>query len=298
MSFSMFSMLGGRASVIDYHMKSIRDNISGDVRKYFLLPDKEKKKTFEVVSKYSDLGVFIERNENNFNKIYPDFSYDYMLRNYCETKKFLLVHDDTIIKRNNFQKIVRESMGKYDFGGQIDNACKNKSQYEKIILDGQKLSDIRIGTWCLYGDYKKYIENNYWFGKGGYEYQYIINWKYKTRRIKLNKYRVWLDGGFNFNIKSRLDNNNIKVERDESLIEHYTRCTNFFASRGMLEFVDQENEADEWIYRIKELKKNKEVEQIKKDLVGLENLNKIFSINKIKDELINDNFISELKKHA
>ncbi|MGC6439253.1 MAG: hypothetical protein ACON4Q_01270, partial [Candidatus Puniceispirillaceae bacterium] len=113
---TVFSMLGGRASVVEAHLNSIKKNWDDRFIYKFLLPPKNRKKTLDIALKYSDVFDFIRREDIVFNEKFPDGTYDTLMTQHCKTRKFLLLHDDTIIEKPSLQTDLISTMKQYEFG--------------------------------------------------------------------------------------------------------------------------------------------------------------------------------------
>ena len=295
-TISCFSMLGGRASIIDIHLKLLKENFSNDVEHFLLLPDANRYKTIDVCKNYNHYFNFIKRESIAFNTKFPDGTYDNLLNKYCNTEKFVLLHDDTFIYKKKLRVNLDKLSNEFEFGGAIDNAAvgSNDSPYNNIYFNGVPFSKIRIGTWFLFGDYRIYKNENYSLGSGGFEYPILSNIKYKTLRLSVRRPRIWIDGGFNFNINARIDNKKIHIFDNDFGAEHFTRCTNFFISRGLGKSIDSVDEIDIWKNRIKILYEKGNINQIKKDISFMKKMASFIEKNNSFDSLLNIDTILEL----
>ena len=286
-------MLGSRASLIDCHLNSLIKHIPKDFRVVALAPDQSNTSSQEVIKKYSKRIFFEKRNNSNFSIKSTDATYDFLIEKYSDSKYFLINHDDTIYL-NDIETYIHELADNYDFFGAIDNAAKPgfPNPYEKILLDNKPFSQIRIGTWFLGGSVKKYLENSYKVGQGKYEFPVISNLRYWTTRINVKAFRVYTDGGFNFNIRSRLDNNKIKIIDPfaDDIAEHFTRLSMGISNRGMSKIVDKDNEQQIWFDRLASLKSH-DPKQFKKDKDFLLGILEKFSKYEIKDKLFNKDLL-------
>ena len=292
-----FSLLGGRASVVDLHLQSLKEYMP-DVKKICLLPDQSRDKTLKVSDKYKKNFTFIERETFGFLKKYPDGNYDKLLKNYCATNNFLFLHDDSIIHSNLGGTLIN-LLEEFDFVGAIDNAVRpdDYNHYSKIIWDGSPMSEIRIGTWFLCGNYKTYSKHKLSVGAGGYLYPLLSNLKYWTTKLNVKGVRVHVDGGFNFNIKARLLDFRIKILEAEKLgyATHFSRVTAGFANRKLIEYIDTDEEVGIWQNRFGEFGRKEVQAQALKDLNFLYGLCSFYEDYGIKDDLINKNTIDGLK---
>ena len=290
-------MLGGRASIINIHLKMISNNFMNDVTHYFLLPDKSRKKTIDICKPYENKFNFVPRESLTFNSKFPDSNYDTLLHKYCATDKFILLHDDTFINSLQLRKDLDDLMKKYDFGGAVDNAAigQIKTPYRNIYFDGMPFSEIRLGTWFLFGDYSLYKDSNYTLGDGGPQYPIVANLKYRTRRISIKSLRVYIDGGFNFNINCRVDNRKIYTFKQSFGAEHFTRCTTFFVSRGLGKYIDSPEEVSIWENRLKKLSIDGNINQIKKDIYFMKKMASFLEMHDTYDALLNIKTINRLE---
>ena len=151
--YTIFSMLGGRASVVGLHLKALERHTSKNTKKVCLLPGKEKTKTIELCSQYGDDFKFLSREEFGFHpKPTPDVNYDRLFKKLCCTERFIFLHDDTILV-SSLEPYLDDKFINHDFVGARDDAVKlgQYNQYSKIIFDGQSMAEIRIGTWFMAG---------------------------------------------------------------------------------------------------------------------------------------------------
>jgi hypothetical protein len=132
--FSIFTMLGGRASVIDLHLKSLAKHTSKSTKKICLLPPNHRTKTLALCSKYGDDFEFVSREKFGFHlKPTPDVNYDRLFKEKCITSKFIFIHDDTILL-SPLENYLKKKFVDYDFVGAIDNAVKPGQFNQKFYL--------------------------------------------------------------------------------------------------------------------------------------------------------------------
>ena len=74
-SLTIFTMLGGRASVVDLHLKSLDKYTSKHTRKVCLLPSKDKIKTLALCSQYDDDFQFLSREDFGSNATWPTWAW-------------------------------------------------------------------------------------------------------------------------------------------------------------------------------------------------------------------------------
>ncbi len=135
------------------------------------------------------------------------------------------------------------------------------------------------------GDYR-----NYW--------KYFLYLRYGfNKRIRFHKQKVWLNGGFDLNIRGRLEDRRFKVIAEtDSMAEHLNKITGFFAAskRNMLGYVDTPEEIEMWKKYVEKLCKLGEYEQLKFDYEFLSDLALRFSLEGIDDPLLNSETLGEL----
>ena len=294
-----FSMLGGRASGVELHLKSLRENTARTTEKICLLPGRHRKKTFEVIAEHENDFTFIDRESFGFESKYPDANYDKLLHRYCSTDNFLFLHDDAIIHRNLDTKL-EELLKQFDFVGAIDNAVKpgQYNHYSRIIWDGQPMSEIRIGTWLFSGNYETYATHGLSVGLGGQLYPIFSNLKYRTTKLWVKGLKARADGGFNFNIKARVLGLKIKIFEAEQLgyATHFARVTTGFLNRKLDVHIDSDDEVDIWKERFRDFGHHNMPAQAHKDLNFLTGLCALYKKYGIKDDLINEDAIEKLRK--
>ena len=304
------SQLGARTSLARLHVKLLlKSTAEYDINHAFYLVDSENKMLHDFVfNELHEFGEVRSRRDNFYTpfggKKYPqfggDFNYDYLLRDCAIGESFLTLHDDTLLYKSDIFENVFSSLEKYNYGGFLDQRAKGA--YENILLDGIPMGELRIGTWFLFGNTDHYRANDYRLAVYKNYYKWLINFQYKSTRISTKKLRVWLNGGFDLNLRARLDGNDFAVldklasDKLGTSIEHFEKVTGFFYHRGMMSFVDQDNEVDAW----KEwLKKN-----INRDESGnifeiefMKAMAKLLEKYDVDDKLLNTKTINKLKEH-
>jgi hypothetical protein len=289
-SLTIFTMLGGRASVVDLHLKSLDKYTSKHTRKVCLLPSKNKIKTLALCSQYDDDFQFLSREDFGFHlKPTPDVNYDRLFEKFCGTEKFIFLHDDTILE-SSLETYLNAKFDSYDFVGARDDAVKSGqyNQYSKILFDGQSMADIRIGTWFMAGIAEVYRHHKLSVGYASRLFPLWSNFIFKTLRLRIRGLTANSDGGFNFNIKARKLNLRInRVDPDcDNVAVHFSRVAAGFINRGLHEFVDQPNEVDIWHERLSGHLLNNNFEAYKKDLDFLKGIYQNLKKYSVHDELI------------
>jgi hypothetical protein len=279
--FVCFTMLGGRKILMNLHLENLTKYFSG---KIIALAPSDKNIEKEINKKFPDIEL-VERDSKSFKLGNSDQTYDYLISKYGKKyKKFILVHDDTILTQSLHG--LRIMLDTNTFVGAIDNASDiKKSPYRKLLLDNIPMSHLRIGTWFLCGDIQHVLSKQYTFGKQSTEYPLHINFKYKSFRLQLKRFRLKLNGGFDFNIRSRLAGDIVKIITPKCA-HHFTRMTAGFQSRGMLKFVDTEDEQLIWFNRLNEMRLVNS-DQFQKDVKFLNNISNYFAEYNLEDNLFN-----------
>lgn len=258
-SITTLSQLGARLSLAKLHVKLlIAAADSQNVNHVFYIVDPENRKMMEFGEELRIFAQVKSKTDNNYTKFgrpsFPryggDFNYDYLLRACDIGDTFLTLHDDSLIYSRDVFPMIRSSLGQHEFGGFLDQRAKDS--YRKIFLDGIPLGELRIGTWFLYGNTSIYRQYHYSLAIYKNFYRWLINLQFRTTRLQARGFRLWLNGGFDLNIRGRLDGLRFDVldhnhaQRLGSDLEHFEKITGFFTHRGMLKFVDTVNEVDEW----------------------------------------------------
>ena len=285
-----FTLLGSRRILIDLHLQRLQNFFPGDI---IALEPRDPKLTSYFSQKYPNIH-FVRRSVDTFKNTNADRTYDILIKRYANAyKKFLLVHDDTIFSAPFNNCITENSM--FDYFGALDNVADPlKSPYRFLKLDRRPMSELRIGTWFLSGDVNQTLHKGYSFGKKETVYPLLLNLKYRSFRINLLRYKITLNGGFDFNISSRLQNEKIKIIMPKCA-HHFCRMASGFQSRSMLQYTDTDEEQALWISRLNNLR-SKDIKQYKKDRKFMKGILNYFQDAGIEDGLFNDRlrrYISE-----
>ena len=170
------------------------------------------------------------RHLNGFKKKAPyggDCNYDFLIRRPQVGELFLTLHDDSIIVADNLLETVLRLKGDADFAGFKDTRVI--PTYHNIEYEGVSMVNLRLGTWFTIGTKKEMLSNNYLFGDYRNYRKYLLHLRYKfDRRLKFKAQKIWLNGGFDLNIRGRIENKKFRVyDLDEGIAEHFEKITGF-----------------------------------------------------------------------
>lgn len=301
------SQLGARLSLAKLHVKLLTAAAAGqNINHAFYIVDSKNKKLMAYGEELAKKHQVRTRNENNYTQfgkrgVPPyggDFNYDYLLRSCTIGDAFLTLHDDSLIYSPNIFKLVNATLKHADFGGYLDQRALET--YKKIFLDGIPLSELRIGTWFLFGNTRLYRENSYTMAIYRNYYRWLINIQFRTTRISANGLRLWLNGGFDLNIRARLDGRRFAIldqtngDRLQNELEHFEKFTGFFTRRGMLKFVDTPTEVDMWLKRHSDKTRLSDSEAAF-EIEFLKSMTTMLKKYDIDDTLLNFNIIDDLQ---
>ena len=306
------SQFGARLGLAKIHVKKLFESCSSiNTNHIFYLVDSENIKLSDflktIENKHDNVKVY-SKNDNNYTdfrrlkKKAPyggDCNYDFLIR--CsETKDvFLTLHDDSIIESSDLYADIMDILEHNQYGGYLDSRSEIKD-YARILLDGKRMTDLRIGTWFFFGLKKDYLNSQYKVGVYKNFWKYYLYYKYNfSNRLLFKSQRVWLNGGFDFNIRARLEGKNIYIinQNDQNKIAyHLTKITGFFAAdkRKMLDFVDRDDEVQLWQLYASRLLKNENLEQYKFDKNFLLKISRTFEKEGVFDQLINKETIHKV----
>lgn len=306
-SITTLSQLGARLSLAKLHVKLLTEAARNQqIQHVFYIVDPTNKRMMEYGEDLTHFGQVRSKLTNDYTKFgvpkFPkfggDFNYDYLIRSCDIGDAFLTLHDDSLIYSKNVFSIVRNSLSKNEFGGYLDQRAKDA--YSRIFLDGVPLGELRIGTWFLFGSTEVYKRNNYRLAVYKNFYRWLINFQFRTTRISANAFRLWLNGGFDLNIRGRLDGCSFDILDHQyghclgQDLEHFEKITGFFAHRGMMKFVDTAAEVDEWAkWLVAHGKKDANGESY--EINFFQDVARLLARNYIKDPLLNDDVIDYLK---
>lgn len=309
-SITTVSQLGARASLAKLHVESLLRSAleSGvTVNHCFYIVDPANEKVAELGEELSSKHQVFHRENNDVTPfgrrgVPPfggDFNYDYVLKRGEIGDVFITLHDDSILYNGRIFPRVLSNVDQNPFGGFLDQRAK--STYEDVYLDGTPLSDLRIGTWFLYGSHKKYSDAGYSLALYKNYWRWLINLRFRTTRITANKARIWLNGSFDLNIRARLDGHSFAIfdeiypEALQEDLTHFEKFTGFFTARDMLKYSDTAGEVDAWAARLENLAKCNRHDQVVFDLEFMASMVNLLDRYDIKDPLLNGQVISDLK---
>ena len=311
MHLTTLTQFGARLSLAKLHVKKLLE--SSDDEKvnhlfYLVDPANIKLKSFlqKVASETSNVSLFT-RDDNDFTPFYKlrrkapyggDYNYDFLIRR-DETKDiFLTLHDDSIIECKNLYEELVSHLKSYEFGGYLDTR-EEIDGYSKMYIDNIPLTKLRVGTWFMYGLKEEYLKSNYTIADYSNYWKYFLYFRYNfNKRLRFKNQKVWLNGGFDFNIRARLEDRRIQLldNEEKKIATHLTKITGFFAAekRQMLQYADQEIEVEMWKKYAENLLLREELDQYYFDRNWLLDLSSTFEDADIKDELLNCQTINEI----
>lgn len=264
------SQLGARLSIARWHVEAIRrsePDSSVNHILYIVDPRNEQLTAF-ARGQQGNFTVY-DRTENTWTDFTNptgsafggDSNYDFLLRRPEVGEIFLTMHDDSIVRSAGVWARLRELASEYHFGGYLD--ARGVPQYEHLYLDGVKMSDLRIGTWFCFGQTRHYLARGYTIGDYRNYPKWFLNWKYRTFRISADGWKVWLNGGFDLNIKARLNGDRFCIldgSQSSVLAEHWNKITGFFVKRKLLDYADTSEEVGRWAAYLRELRQRDETQ--------------------------------------
>jgi hypothetical protein len=247
MSLTTLSQLGCRRSLAELHVLALLNhtsNVKGINHVFYNVSDENIVLKNFVKNLGMNHQVFFQ-SDNNYTpfgrKLSPkyggDHNYDFLIRSASLNERFLTLHDDSIFKDGFLTELQDEMIkNEVDFFGFKDTRVLEP--YTTVFLDNLPFSDLRIGTWFFSGLRDVYLGRGYTMAEYQYYYRWLINFKYRTTRISSSKIRIWLNGGFDVNLKGRLDRYKftvLDVKDFPDSIVHNEKNTGFFSKRDMLE---------------------------------------------------------------
>lgn len=302
------SQLGARFSLAKLHVKLLTAAADGhDVNHVFYIVDSRNEKLMAFGEELATVHQVRTRNDNNFTRfgekgVPPyggDFNYDFLLRSCSIGDAFLTLHDDTLIYDPKVFTLVKTTLEQGGFGGYLDQRALDT--YRKIFLDGVPFSELRVGTWFLFANTELYRNNNYSLALYKNFYRWLINIQFRTTRISTTGLRLWLNGGFDLNIRARLDGHRFVIldhkhgDRLGKELEHFEKFTGFFTRRGMLEFVDTPGEVDRWMKRHADKSRLSDTEAAF-EIEFLDSMTQMLNAYGIEDSLLNPNVVEDLRR--
>ena len=310
MQLTTLTQFGARLSLAKLHivklLKACEDAIKVNHIFYLVDPKNKLLKNYlvDVTSQYSNC-ILLSRDDNNytdFNRLKKaapyggDCNYDYLIRRPEVGDLFLTLHDDSIISTQDLYSSIVKLMENVDFAGYVDTR-KEIDGYRDILIDGRSISEIRLGTWFTCGRKSLYLKNDYRIGDYRNYWKYFLWFRYGfNKRVVFKRQKVWLNGGFDLNIRARLCNNIFRILDDGELAYHLTKITGFFASpkRSLLQYADTSQEVDRWKDYCFKLVKREQWEQLTHDCKFMMELTNQFESEGIHDPLLNTRVVKEL----
>lgn len=253
--------------------------------------------------------TLVTRNENGFTEFKRlrkkapyggDCNYDFLIRRPETREVFLTLHDDAIMLTDDLHRDLEAALSGCDFAGYIDSRGEIDS-YRRIIMDGKPMSELRLGTWFTAGRKDLYLSRNYRIGdyRNYWKYHLMVRYGF-TKRLKFLDQKVWLNGGFDFNIRARLEGLKLRILDKETSIPpmamHLTKITGFFAAtkRNMLQYADSDQEVERWLEYARNLQAKGDLTQIDFDRKFMLDLSGTFEEAGISDPLLNRAMILEI----
>ena len=254
-SITTLSQLGARLSIAKWHIAHLTRAAAcdGAVNHLLYIVDPRNSRLLEYARGLGGNFSVRDRRDNtwsNFSRtsgLGADLNYDYLIRQPEVGDVFLTLHDDSILLSGEVWPTLRRLTDDAHFGGYLDT--RGIPQYERVYLDGTPLSELRIGTWFCFGRTRHYIDRGYTIGDYRTYWRWSLQFKYRTRRITADSWRVWLNGGFDLNIRARLLGDRFCVldrMNLEPMAEHWNKITGFFVKRGLLPYADSRDEVSRW----------------------------------------------------
>lgn len=290
------SQLGARLSIAKCHIARLQEARTDEYVNHVLyIVDPNNTKLQEFARSLHGPFTVYDRNDNcwtQFKRLKKkglvfggDSNYDFLIR--CpETRDiFLTLHDDSMLLFGHAWNFIREQLQSNDFGGYLDT--RKIAGYDKLLFDGIPMSSLRVGTWFCFGKTKHYLENGYTLGDYRNYPRWYLNLKFRTTRISSRGYKVWLNGGFDLNIRARLNGDRIYIiDKDLGYAEHWQKITGFFTRRGLLQYADTKVEVEEWEKYLRDLKQ-KDIAQFEFDVDFLDEVAGKIASYSIYDNLLN-----------
>ena len=299
------SQLGARLSIAQWHIAHLRGSTSDEQVNHILyIVDPRNTRLAEYARSLSGKFTVYDKADNTWTdfsrKKAPafgaDINYDFLIRRPEVGDVFLTLHDDSILLSRNLWDELRQLAVEYHFGGYLDTRAI--PQYERLYLDGVSLAKLRIGTWFCFGRTRHYLDRGYSIGDYRTYWKWSLNLKYRTWRLTADDWRVWLNGGFDLNIRGRLCGDRFCVLDEiphEPFAEHWNKITGFFVKRGLLEFADTPEEVERWNAYLGQLRRTSP-EQFDFDVSFLERMATKLHECKIYDPLLNHEQLARFRR--
>lgn len=295
-TITTLSQLGARLAIARWHVSRLQKSAPDKAVNHILyVVDPRNTRLREYADSLGGAFTVYDRGDNNWTDFNlrtgsafgGDANYDFLIRRPEVGEVFLTLHDDSILCSPDTWRRVRELTDEYHFGGYLDT--RGVPQYERLYFDGIKMAELRIGTWFCFGRTQHYRDCGYTIGDYRNYFKWMLNWKFKSWRVSADGWRVWLNGGFDLNIRARLRGDRFCIldQRGEPpLAEHWNKITGFFVKRDLLQYADGPDEVDRWVHHLAGLKA-RDPEQFKFDVGFLERLARELHGLGIHDPLLN-----------
>ena len=285
---TFYTILGSMPQITKIHIKSLLNLQTKNFEVIALgsrdkKNDKEYKKLFD---KYNVSCKIFDRDTIKVKGCY-DGVYDILMNKVNPKDIFVTAHDDCIFGKNcEIFSIIREKLEEYEFCVKYENnsdmktCCKilgkeNTSTYKKIWVNGKSMHDIRIGTWFLAGNFETYKKNKLSLGDDQKVIPILYNLINNHYKVKVSPPYVYVDGGFNFNLKIHKLGLKFFVIKDKLEVRHLVHATTFFTRKGLnykgsmskdyWQNIPSFGKPKDWKDRWKELSKEKKFDTIKSE---------------------------------
>lgn len=291
------SQLGSRESICRIHVERlVKHSPSNTEHIFYIVDDKNPKLNEYAHNELKNIGKVFYRKDNpvlkSTHRTLPplggDKNYDWLISK-VKTKYFLTLHDDTILfSRKPFDWILNGITDGKEFGGFTDGRVH--STYDTLYYNGVPFSQIRIGTWFLYGNTSEFLSKNMSMGFYKNVFKPLIRFSLKSSNVRTTKLKQWVNGGFPFNIMVRDYNFKLNLEEYSDQFKfsddiiHKEKVTGFFVARKLIDFIDTNNEVAKW----REYWDSCEITRKTSDIKFIEELNSFISLNGKKDELLEE----------
>jgi hypothetical protein len=225
---------------------------------FYIVDDKNPKLNDFARNELENIGEVFYRKDNPILKsrhrtlppLGGDKNYDWLISK-VKTEYFLTLHDDTILfSRRPFDWIKSGIADGKEFGGFTDGRVH--STYNTLYYKSVPFSEIRIGTWFLYGNTNEFVSKNMSMGFYKNVWKPFTRLSLKSSNVRTTRIRQWVNGGFPFNIMIRDYNYQLNIEEYDDQFKfsddiiHKEKVTGFFVSRNLIDFIDTDDEIEKW----------------------------------------------------
>jgi hypothetical protein len=192
------SQLGSRESICRIHVeKLIKHSPPNTEHIFYIVDDKNPKINEFARNELKNIGKVFYRKDNpvlkSAHRTLPplggDKNYDWLISK-VKTKYFLTLHDDTILFSGKpFDWILNGIADGKEFGGFTDGRVH--STYNTLYYKGVPFSQIRIGTWFLYGNTKEFVSKNMSMGFYKNVFKPLIRFSLKSSNVRSTRFKQW-----------------------------------------------------------------------------------------------------------